>query len=161
MRSTTCIAVLVMIFAIAWSPVAAQDASALNGAWVVTGWSNADGEANPSPQRGLYIFVVTREDGGNYSLMWVPGSEPRAEFANQQEPTDQEKLSAYDSFIANSGRLIVEGDQITFDAYMAKNPNYMAAFGESLVVVTWKIEGGTLTLEYATSGNTVTLRKPM
>ena len=112
MRSTTPVtsflALTLVILAGSWAPAAAQEASDLNGAWIVTGWSNADGEANPSPQRGLYMFVVTRAEGGNYSMMFVPGSEPRAEFAMQGEATDQEKVAAFDSFVANSGRLIVE-----------------------------------------------------
>ena len=154
-----------MLIAVAavWTPATAQEASDLNGAWIVTAWTNADGEVNENSQRGLFIFVVTREDGGNYSMMFVPGDEPRAEYAGENQ-TDEETLASYASFIANSGRLIVEGNQVTFDAYMAKDPNYMADFGEDLQTADWQIEDNMLTLAFTSGfmeGLSATLSKPM
>ena len=79
----------------------------------------------------------------------------------------QEALGPFDSIVANSGRYTVEGNEISYEAYMAKNPNYMAAFSvqdrTNAGTMTFSIEDGTLTLR-PTSGNgvggSVTLRRP-
>ena len=60
------------------------------------------------------------------------------------QPTDEEKIRAYDSFTANSGRLNVEGDEPTYEAFMAKAPNYMASFQENGATATWEVDGDTL-----------------
>ena len=72
----------------------------IEGVWKVTeivvtgaGASNVG-----SPQPGLFIF--TR---GHYSMMSVPGNQPRALF-KAEEPTNEEKIAAFDSFVANTGR---------------------------------------------------------
>lgn len=127
-------------------PAAAQ--SSPEGSWIITGWT-IGGQASASPQRGLVIFTKT-----NYSIMYIPGDKPRASLGDA--PTDQERLAAFDAFTANSGRHTVEGNQITLKAYMAKNPNYMAAWTGACttgacpndVVVTFKVEGDTLTLTW-------------
>ena len=148
------------------SPGVAQDLSTLTGTWIVDSWENADGEVNTEPQRGLFVFGQsrTRDNGGAYSMMYVLGDEPRAEFAADQDgPTDAEKVVAYDSFVANSGRYTVEGDQLTYEAYMAKNPNYMAGWEDNGVTVTWSVEDDILTLHWTsgrTEGFTATLRRP-
>ena len=71
----------------------------IEGAWkvteiVVTG-TDASNVANPQP--GLMIFARK-----HYSAMWVQGNQPRSLFKGE-DPTDQEKIAAYDSFVANSG----------------------------------------------------------
>jgi hypothetical protein len=56
----------------------------------------------------------------------------------------------------------VEGDHLTYEAYMAKHPNYMAAFmtdegnGQTLH---WGIEDGKLTLTWE-NARSVMLRRP-
>ena len=40
-------------------------------------------------------------------------------------------MQAYDSFIANTGRYEVDGDQLTFRAFVAKFPPYMAAWPDN------------------------------
>ena len=115
MRTTTSITSYLALFAVLavnWSSAEAQEASDLNGAWIVTNWTSPDGDVNENSQRGLFIFTITRDDGGNYSMMFVPGDQPRSEYAGEQL-TDQEKLAAYDSFVPNSGRLTVEGNELT------------------------------------------------
>ncbi len=125
---------------------------ALEGAWKVTevsfespdtSWTDAD------PQPSLYIFA--KQD---YSIMHVPSgpdgsSQPRELFSGDEpivgssEPTDAEKLAAYDSFIANSGTYEVSGSTLTTRPIVAKNPNFMS--GGSLTY-TYEIEGDTLRL---------------
>ncbi len=145
--------------------IAAQESSVVGG-WIVTSWETADGEVNSEPQRGLFMFTAS----GQYSMMYILGDQPRAEYSGDTQ-TDAEKVAAYDSFVANSGRYSVDRNQITYEAAMAKSPNYMANFtpetagpeGGNASTMTFAIENGVLTLRF-TSGNaegsTATFRRP-
>jgi len=124
----------------------------LEGAWRVTEESFESPAAswtNTSPQPSLHIFAEQ-----HYSIMLVPsgadgGSQPRELFPGNEpvlgsaEPTDAEKVAAYDSFIANSGTYEVSGSSLTTRPMVAKSPNVMS--GESLTY-TYQIEGDTLQL---------------
>ena len=139
-RIVSILAVLTVVSA-AWRAAQAQDVD-LQGAWLVTNITDASGDEIEA-QPGLYLFTST-----HYSIMFVPGSDERAQFA-ESEPTDDESLSAYDAFIANSGRYQVVGDQLTLRAYVAKHPNYMGGFPDNQVTATVHIAGGdTLHLTY-------------
>jgi hypothetical protein len=111
----------------------------IEGVWkvteiVVTG-ANASTVANPQP--GLFIFAQK-----HYSVMWVPGNEPRSLFKGES-PSDQEKIAAYDSFVANSGTYEVDGATLTLHPMVARSPNFMAG-GVSKSQL--RIEGTTLWL---------------
>ena len=159
-RFITPLAVLCLATAGAADGAHAQGSPELAGAWIVTSWTSPDGEVNAQPQRGLFLFTET----GNYSMMYVSGSEPRAELS--QTSSDADRLAAFDAFTANSGRYRVEGNVITYEAFVAKNPNYMAGFMTdegNAVTMTYAIDDGILNLEW-TSGNgagrRATLRRP-
>jgi hypothetical protein len=100
---------------------ASEDAGApLEGVWRVVETSSAD----PTVSRladppGLYIFTPT-----HYSMMYVIGQLPRPGFA-AVDPTDAEKLTAYDTFIANTGTYEVTGDAFVTSPVVAKHPNFM------------------------------------
>ena len=140
--------------------IAAQQSSIVGG-WILTSWETADGEVNSEPQRGLFMFTAS----GQYSIMYVLGDQPRAEYSGDTQ-TDAEKVAAYDSFIANSGRYSVDGNQITYEAAMAKDPNYMAGFGPeggNASTMTFTNENGVLTLRFTSGGaegQTATFRRP-
>ena len=126
-RTSVVTAILVLVLAISgsWYTAQAQGSSELAGAWLVTSRTSPDGEVNSSPQRGLYVFT----ESGHYSIMFVNGDEPRPQFSDEGTfgtPTDAEKLVAYDNFIANSGRYSVDADEISYEAYMAKNEKALA-----------------------------------
>jgi hypothetical protein len=161
MRRFTLLAPLLLLLLL-FSPIQAQDINDLNGAWIVTSWTSAEGEVNDEPQRGLYIFLITREDGGSYSIMFVNQAEPRAEYEGENI-TDSEKLAAYDSFVANSGRLNVDGSSLTYEAYMAKDPNYMSRFGDdgggNGITAQWDVTDDILTLTFE-NGGSGTFRRP-
>ena len=111
----------------------------IEGAWkvteiVVTG-TDASNVANPQP--GLIIFARK-----HYSVMWVPGNQPRSLFKGE-DPTNEEKIAAYDSFVANSGTYEVAGTTLTLHPMVARSPNFMAG-GVSRVQL--RIEGTTLWL---------------
>ena len=116
----------------------AQEGTPLEGAWLVTSWV-VNGETIEA-QPGLFLFTRT-----HYSTMFVPGAEPRAQYAGESM-TDEDMLAAYPTIVANSGRYEVNGDEFTTRAYVAKNPNYMGSFPENASTFGFRIEGDTLTL---------------
>lgn len=129
---------------------AQEEHSPVMGAWLVA--SMVDGEGvEQMTHPGLYIYT-----GTHYSTMFVYGDEARGD--SSEEDTDADKLAAYNSFIANSGRYVVDGDQITTYAYVAKFPNYMHAFPENPTTYTFAIDGDTMTLTF-NGGATMTLRR--
>ncbi len=128
---------------------ATEQAGPLEGAWQTTEVSFTSPDSSwteTSLQPSLFVFAKQ-----HYSIMLVPGTEPRSLFAGDEptfgsfEPTDAEKLAAYDSFIANSGTYQVSGSTLTARPMVAKNPNFMS--GGSLAF-TYQIEGDTLRLTF-------------
>jgi len=165
MRRVPAIAISLLLFTAfsgPWHTVAAQGSSDLAGGWIVTSWTEPDGTVNEQPQRGLFLFTAT----GQYSMMYVPGNEPRPRYEGENQ-TEAETLAAYGSFIANSGRYTVDGSNVMYEAYLAKDPNYMADWntdepgnGQN---VTFSITDGILTLEFIdgyNAGRKTTLRRP-
>lgn len=110
----------------------------LEGVWkpteiVVTG---AGAYAVAAPQPGVFIFTKT-----HYSWMWVPGGKPRVLF-KAVTPTNEEKLSAFDSLAASSGTYELNGSTATFRPTVAKGPNTVS------IDEHFHIEGDTLTLTW-------------
>lgn len=132
--------------------VVAQDNSPVQGAWIVTGTESPDGTVNTSVQPALYLFTST-----HYSTMIAMGDEPRAQFVGE-EATDAEKLEAYGSFIANSGRYEISGSEITTRAYVAKNPNYMGDWPDNASTYAFAVDGDQMQMTFE-SGFKITLRR--
>jgi len=142
--------------------VAAQATPDLYGGWIVTDWQWPEGQAAPKVQRGLFLFT----ESGHYSMMFVIGD---ARKALPDTPSDADVAAAYGPFVANSGRYSVSGNEITYEAFMAKDPAYMAGFaptgGEgNAQTMTYSISDGVLTLRFGEGGPmggaTATLRRP-
>ena len=145
-----------------WAAAEAQTNSDLHGAWVISGWEAADGQTGPTPQRGLFLFTAS----GHYNMMYVIG-ETREELG--ANPSDADLAAAYGPFIANAGRYVVAGNEITYEAFVAKDPAYMSQFeptgGEgNAQTMTFSIDGSTMTLSFGDGGPmqgaTATLRRP-
>lgn len=152
-RSIGTIAVLALLATAAvWQVAPAQDVD-VQGAWIVAGITDSTG-AEIGGQPGLYIFT-----GTHYSIMFVPSSDPRAEYDGDVGPTDEDKLMAYGSIIANSGRYQVSGDQLSWQAYVAKDPNYMAGFPDNAFTAKVHRAGDTLHLTWTNAGITFTLQR--
>ena len=152
-RTVSLLASLALVFA-ASLPAAAQENS-LEGAWRVTQWETSDASYDAQP--GLFIFT-----GTHYAMMFVPADEPRAQYDAEAGRTDEETLAAYQSFIANAGRYTLEGDQLTTTAYVAKDPNYMAAFPDNGSTFTVHFAGDELHLTFGDllgGGTRATLRR--
>ena len=129
----------------------AQDDSPVQGAWIITSLESPDGTVNTSVQPALYLFTST-----HYSTMIATSDEPRARFAGE-EATDAERLEAYGSFVANSGRYEISGDEITTRAYVAKNPNYMGDWPDNASTYAFAVDGDQLQLTFE-NGFKITLR---
>ena len=79
--------------------------------------------------------------------MIARSDEARTRFANQDEPTDSEKVGAYDTFIANSGRYEMDGNTFKTRAYVAKNPNYMGDRWDNEVIYEIERDGENLIIK--------------
>ena len=101
--------------------VEAQASSDLYGGWIITGWEWPDGVEAPTPRAGLFVFT----ESGHYSIMFVMGE---ARTALADSPSDADIAAAYNPFVANSGRYSVSGSTISYEAYVAKDPEYMSRF---------------------------------
>ena len=121
--------------------------SPLVGAWRITRFFFASPDTSftiSDPQPSLMIFLTS-----HYSQMYVPGDEPRELFSGDEpvlgarEPTDAEVLTAYGSFIANSGTYEVSGSTIVTRPIVAKTPNVMA--------------GGSISYRYIVEGDALWL----
>ena len=128
-------------------PAAVAAAPSVEGAWRITEFSSTGPDTSytiSDPQPSLLIFLA-----GHYSQMYVPGDEPRELFSGDepvlgaQEPTEAEVLTAFGSFIANSGTYEVSGSTITTRPIVAKNPNFMAG---GSISYTYRVEGDTFWL---------------
>jgi lipocalin-like protein len=104
--------------------VSAQSSTkkSIEGVWKVTEIvvTGADASNVPNPQPGLIIFTQK-----HYSVMWVPGSQPRNLFKGEN-PTNDEKIAAYDSFVANSGSYELVDGILTLHPMVSRSPNFMA-----------------------------------
>lgn len=135
-------AVTVLFIAIALATIVMAQGGArgpLEGVWkvteeVVTG-ASASSTANPQP--GLFIFTRT-----HYSMLRVARTQPRALF-KAVDPTNEEKIAAYDTFTANSGTYEVTGTTLTTRPMVAKNPNFMAGGFDKYQ---FRVDGNTLWL---------------
>lgn len=120
----------------------AQDESPVQGAWILTGLESADGTAVAPILPSLFLYT-----GTHYSTMYARGDEARADLSD--EPSDEEIVAAYGSFVANSGRYDIDGDQITTRAFVAKNPNYMHAWPDNAQqAYTFAVDGDQLVLNF-------------
>jgi hypothetical protein len=93
----------------------------LVGAWLITETACATSEGivvNEEPQTGLYVFTER-----HFSLMLIPNAEARPLFSENR--TDQERLAAYDNFIADAGTYEAIGNVLTTHNMIAKVPNAM------------------------------------
>jgi hypothetical protein len=115
----------------------AAPASAIEGAWTIAEYRSASGTSATNPP-GVFLFSST-----HYGIMYSNQASARPTFADAEAPTDQEKLQAFDTFIANSGTYELSGETLRIRPVISKNPNYMGG-GEDRFTI--RIEGDTLWL---------------
>jgi len=112
--------------------------SPIEGVWEVVELKivGPEGETtNPAPQPNLYFFSLR-----HYSMVWIPGSEPRKASARTWFPTDDEKIRNFDTIIVNSGTYELTDTTLVTHPTVAKTPEYVG--GRS--VYTYRVEADTL-----------------
>lgn len=133
-----------------------ENTSRIQGVWRVEGVSvrggpNAGDNANPQPS----VYIFTRN---HYSIMFVPGEEPRPETSSTvAELTEEQMLGSFRTFVANSGTYEMEGNLITTSVIVARVPGYMSVTSE----YQYRIEQGTLWLTQVNDEGVETLTKLM
>ena len=111
----------------------------IEGVWkvveiVVTG-AGASTSSNPQPS----LLILTQ---GHYSQIGVLGDKARTLY-KAEEPTNAEKVAAFDSFFGNAGTYEVSGSTLTIHPIVARNPNFMAGGFEKYQ---FRLEGNNLWL---------------
>jgi ketosteroid isomerase-like protein len=119
-------------------PLPSAASTPLEGAWVVTSRTDPEGNTNDEPAPALYVFT-----GNHYSVMFARGERPRNA---GEEMTDEERIAAYESFTANSGRYEIDGNALKTRAFVAKSPNYMGDWPDNEQTFEFETDGETLTL---------------
>ena len=97
--------------------------SALVGAWLITETTTTTADSswtNSTPQTGLYIFTES-----HFSNMLIHGPESRQLFPEAATP--EQRLAAYDPFIADAGSYELTDSTLTTQNIIAKVPNVMNA----------------------------------
>ena len=101
-------------------------------------WSRGDQTYSiKEAQPGLFIFEDTR-----YAIMWTAQKEPRTAFEILAQPTPEEVIDSFKSIVFNAGSYVIDGNQITTTAHVAKVPGF---------------EGGQQFYNYSIDGNILTL----
>jgi len=136
MRALKTIVVLALFPAMLLSQNPAKNS--LEGAWKITE-SVVVGKDTSRISNPASLIIFGQK---HYSIMLVPEDKPRPLF-NDVNPTDAEKLSAFDSFIANAGTYKVSGPTLTVHPMVAKVPNFMAG---GFLKYQFRIDGNTLWL---------------
>ena len=111
--------------------------SGVQGAWGIAEHRPMAGTPARNPA-GVFLFSAT-----HYSIMYSTQAGPRATFADADAPSDSERLSAFATFVANSGTYTLNGDTLAIRPVISKHPNYMGG-GEDRYTV--RLAGDTLWL---------------
>ena len=132
--------VLILCVTISCQKDQASNSNPLFGAWKVIETATIDNEGqlkNSYDQSSIYLF---QDD--YYCIVWVQGNKPRNEFIDPWNPTNEEKIKAFDSLIVNAGMYDLEDSVIITYPIIARMPNFVGGKG----FYEYKIENDTLVL---------------
>jgi hypothetical protein len=133
---------------VAFRPAATIDASAVEGAWKtvhVTATNDEGTTETEITQPSLTIFT-----GGYWASFRIGGGqEPREMFP--EDPTDEQRLEAFQRYNANAGTYEVKGYEIHTKLLMHRNPNAMAAQNEN--ISTFEMDGDALVRVFTNPNN--------
>jgi hypothetical protein len=113
----------------------------LEGAWKITEFStsvSSTSKITTTAQPGIFIFTKQ-----HYSIMFLSIDKPRPEIP-PKNPTDAQKVAAWEPLSANSGSYEIKGTTLTTHPMIAKNPAVMKS--GAFVTYDFKIEGNTCLL---------------
>lgn len=139
LRGITGIIAVSFITACTRSAVDRQDP--LIGAWwiVETTVTTPDSSwVDGDPERGLYVFTK-----GHFSNMLIQGANPREVLPPGATP--EQRLAAYDPFIADAGSYVRTDSALITQNLIAKVPNVM----DARIEYHYRLDGDTLTLTFS------------
>lgn len=119
-----------------------DDGQGLIGTWLITETSRTTADSswvNENPQPGVYIFTER-----HFSLMLIPGDSARADWP--ADPTPEQRLAAFENFVADAGSYEATDTLITMRNIIAKLPWAMNLGGGG--PYRYSISGDTLTLTF-------------
>lgn len=112
--------VLLFICVALWSINLSAQTGTSSKSPLIGAWKVVETQAGPVTQPNLYLFTAR-----HFSRMNTIGEKPRAKFKDSDpaKTTAPEKISAYDTFGANTGTYEISGNTIVFKILLAKSPN--------------------------------------
>ena len=116
--------------------------NALHGVWKITKATHTTSDSSwtiNQPQPGYYIFSE-----GYFSTVLVTGDKQRAELT--AESSQEDILSAFNAFIANSGTYELDNEKLTVQLLVAKQPNAMIS--DYTFSYNYQLTGDMLTLTF-------------
>ena len=124
------------------STPATSDNAGLVGTWRIAETTRTTGDStwvSEDPRPGLYIFTER-----HFSLMLIPGDSARVEWSG--EGTSEERLAAFENFVADAGTYEATDSVITMSNILAKLPWAMNLGGGG--PYRYLVDGDTLTLSF-------------
>jgi len=106
--------------------VSTDEVDELEGVWRIEQANVIDslGQAtNMNAQRSLVIFTQ-----GYYSFVWTFGSNTRNRANESFNPTDTEKIAAYNSIIVNTGTYELNGSKLVTKPLAAKSEEFVGGY---------------------------------
>ncbi len=94
----------------------------LVGVWKIVHDEEVDASGQSTDENIQSSLVIITP--GYYSMVYTFGTEPRPTAAEHFNPTDEEKITAYNSIIVNTGTYELSGSKITFKPMVAKSQAY-------------------------------------
>src|SRR5262249_42726510 len=119
MKTTAGVAMIVAV-ACYVAACSASATSPIEGEWRIA--EMTDTNANPSNTTDPPSMVILGKK--NYTMIYGIGAQPRAAF-KAVTPTPEEKMAAFDSFVANAGTYELAGSMLTIRPVISKHPNFM------------------------------------
>lgn len=107
------------------------------GVWRMTHWENSNGEGEALQPAYTAYFA-----NGYFTVMWEASDGPRPDLG--ENPTDAERIAAWQPFAAQFGTYEVNGAEITYTRLVSKTPENMRP-GNQSYVRSFRIDGNTLT----------------
>lgn len=134
--------VILLSFAVGCQKNEISTSNPLIGVWKVIETATIDAKdelKNSYEHSSLYIF---QDD--YYCMVMVQGNEPRTEFEDPWNPSDEEIIKAYNSILVNAGTYELKDSIIITYPIIARVPNFVGGSAS----YEYRIEGDTLELTW-------------
>lgn len=141
-RSAAAIGLAFLLTGFSSHAAAAQEAAREDaphaGTWVAERIVPDDGDPIEEPQPLMLLLT-----GSHYGILGSASATPRQPFSGE-EPSEAEKVAAYDGFFASAGSYAIEGDSLVYRARVALDPGYAAGYPDNPRARRIRVDGDTL-----------------